>query len=181
MRKGYASEPWQGEKREYKMRIKGRIKSVKLICKNCGKYYHPFSHYIKTKSKFCSNKCQGEYYSEENSYNWKGNKVGYKQFHYWVNKKNSKPELCEDCGKSRKLELANISGKHTRDIKDYKWLCISCHRKLDKKIPKIYFQAKSLFEKGYKPLEISKLLNLKFPYVYRWKNGRYYGKTWLLI
>ena len=68
---------------------------------------------------------------------WKGDKVGYKDLHKWIRKNKPKPNLCEECNKKPPFDIANISGKYKRDIKDYKWLCRSCHRLND-------------FKKGYK-------------------------------
>jgi len=33
------------------------------------------------------------------------------------------------------LELSNISGKYKRDINDYEWLCVKCHRIKDGNMP----------------------------------------------
>ena len=52
--------------------------------------------------------------------------------HIWVAKNKPKPKVCEICKEERKLNLANIKGhKYTRRIEDYRWLCYSCHRKMD--------------------------------------------------
>lgn len=29
------------------------------------------------------------------------------------------------------MELSNISGEYKRDVNDFEWLCVSCHRKKD--------------------------------------------------
>lgn len=65
---------------------------------------------------------------------WKGDNVkGKDTFHEWLKRKYPAPEFCEKCHKKKKLDLASINGhKYTRNIKDYKWLCRSCHFKLDK-------------------------------------------------
>ena len=60
----------------------------------------------------------------------KGN-AGYAAIHMWVRKYKPKPELCEHCGEKEPEEVANISKKYKRDIKDYYWLCKSCHTKYD--------------------------------------------------
>lgn len=52
----------------------------------------------------------------------------YIKLHHWVRKNKPKVELCEMCGKKKKLDLANISGKYKKDINDYEWLCRSCHK-----------------------------------------------------
>lgn len=67
---------------------------------------------------------------------WKGGVDTYRAIHNWVNKWAIKSNTCEDCGESglfgRKIHWANISGKYKRDLKDWKRLCIKCHKKFDK-------------------------------------------------
>lgn len=75
---------------------------------------------------------------------WQGNKVGYKALHTWLRKNYSQPDKCQRCGKiTDKLELS-CNGNYTRDIKDYEWLCRSCHWKKDKageRLPKFKGEA----------------------------------------
>lgn len=65
---------------------------------------------------------------------WKS-KPSYSALHVWVKNRLGKPKKCEECGKGqlvgRQIEWANISGKYERDEKDWKRLCVSCHRKYD--------------------------------------------------
>jgi len=65
---------------------------------------------------------------------WKGDKVGIKQLHGWIKERKKKPKFCEKCKINKPFDLANISGKYLRDIKDYEWLCRSCHMKSDGRI-----------------------------------------------
>lgn len=62
---------------------------------------------------------------------WKGDDVSYFSLHEWLIKYKPKVECCEECGKKKRLEISNISGEYKRDFDDYKWLCVSCHRKKD--------------------------------------------------
>lgn len=62
---------------------------------------------------------------------WKGDDVSYSSLHEWLVKYKPSVECCEECGKKRKLDIANISGEYRRDVDDYKWLCRSCHKKKD--------------------------------------------------
>lgn len=71
--------------------------------------------------------------NEKNPY-WKGNKVTYSPLHDWIRRHKPKPKLCEDCKKVPPYDLANISGKYKRDIKDFKWVCRKCHMKEDGRI-----------------------------------------------
>ena len=68
---------------------------------------------------------------------WKGDKVGYRALHRWLEKKLGKPHFCEECGNKklshRQYHWANISGKYKRNIDDWRRLCVKCHKKFDKK------------------------------------------------
>lgn len=72
-----------------------------------------------------------------NHHFWKGDKVGYRALHYWLNRIMGKPIRCDHCGKPRttpkSMQWANISGKYHRDPNDYISLCPSCHKKFDLK------------------------------------------------
>jgi hypothetical protein len=71
----------------------------------------------------------------EKSHNWKGDKAGERALHRWIRKYKLKFELCEECYKMKKLELANIKNhQYSRNPDDYKWLCKSCHTKYDFKL-----------------------------------------------
>ncbi len=67
----------------------------------------------------------------ENCYQWKGDNVSYRELHNWLRKYKPIPKHCEECGKERKLDCANISGEYKRDPADYKYICRSCHWKKD--------------------------------------------------
>lgn len=57
----------------------------------------------------------------------------YRQIHYWIAKTAGKASYCSNDKThiSKRYHWANISGKYTRDINDYKPLCPSCHGKMD--------------------------------------------------
>lgn len=68
------------------------------------------------------------------NYNWKGGNASKISKHIYVAKNKPKPEFCEECGKKRKLNLASLTNhNYTHNPEDYKWLCYSCHKKLDLK------------------------------------------------
>lgn len=71
----------------------------------------------------------------ERSYLWKGQGASYNVIHRWLSHWYGRPSKCEICGttKSKKFEWANISGKYIRDRADFKRVCISCHRVMDRK------------------------------------------------
>ena len=66
---------------------------------------------------------------------WKGESAGYAAKHKWLDRNFGRPRKCENCGteKAKKFEWANISGKYHREREDYKCLCTSCHRKMDRR------------------------------------------------
>lgn len=70
---------------------------------------------------------------ENNSY-WKGSEATYAALHYRVESKRGKPHFCEACGTmdATRYEWANLTGRYD-DIMDYSRMCVSCHRKYDRK------------------------------------------------
>lgn len=66
---------------------------------------------------------------------WKGDKVGYRGLHLWVERKLGKATKCEHCSKEydkpKSIHWANISGKYLRKITDWISLCVKCHKKYD--------------------------------------------------
>lgn len=83
----------------------------------------------------------------KNNVRWKGSNVDLHTLHQWLRKWNKKPKLCEICHKVPPYDLANISGKYKRDIKDYKWVCRHCHMVEDGRI-----------EENLKRLKMSQML-----------------------
>lgn len=71
--------------------------------------------------------------TDEKSYNWKGDSVGYEQLHFWIRKKLGKPQYCEFCTttEDRMYHWASISGEYVRDFCDWLRLCVPCHSKFD--------------------------------------------------
>lgn len=75
---------------------------------------------------------------------WKGDKVGYAGVHYWIKTHYPKPSLCEDCKSRPAIHAACITGNYTRDIKNWKYLCQSCH-----------FRRDGVFDKLHAPIDMS--------------------------
>ena len=75
--------------------------------------------------------------SDKNHPNWKGDKIGYRGLHMWVELHLGKPKKCEHCEKDgltgRQIHWANKSGKYLRNLKDWIRLCSSCHGEHDSK------------------------------------------------
>lgn len=64
---------------------------------------------------------------------WKGSEASYSAFHFRVESEYGKPKNCDECGESsesKTYDWANLSGEYD-NIKDYKRMCRSCHRKYD--------------------------------------------------
>jgi hypothetical protein len=69
----------------------------------------------------------------EKNPNWKGDEVKMDAIHDWVKRRKPLPKKCEICGREKKLDLANINNhNYTRKLEDYRWLCRSCHLKIDR-------------------------------------------------
>jgi len=81
------------------------------------------------KSKMKENCSRGE-----SHYKWKGDKANDNVIHRYIEKIKPKSNVCEECGEKRKLMLASLTNhNYTRNPNDYKWLCYSCHKKMDMK------------------------------------------------
>lgn len=143
------------------MKRKGSVINCK-VCGT--KRYVPQSVLKKGKGKFCSHSCSSKNaviymlkargkswkanvkkaiakrYKEGGETvhpRWKGDKVGYFGVHDWITKHFGQPKECRVCGMNdvkRVYHWANLSGKYQRNIKDWKRMCVSCHRKYDYKI-----------------------------------------------
>jgi hypothetical protein len=62
-----------------------------------------------------------------------GTTTEYKNLHQWVNTHFGKPHLCDECGTTdaKRYDWAAIEGRYTKDRKDWRRLCRSCHQKFD--------------------------------------------------
>ena len=79
----------------------------------------------------------------EKNPNWAGDSVGYQGLHSWVTKRITKPKVCDICKKAPPYDLSNISDKpnkktYTRDLKNWRWLCRSCHMRDDGRLEKLH-------------------------------------------
>lgn len=112
-------------------------------CLACKKVFLRNRSYTKKRweeAKYCSHKCFGSVngrtrrgMDETKHPKWKGDKVGYAGIHDWMTKHFGQPAECEVCGledSTRKYHWANLTN-YLRDRKDWKRMCVSCHRKYD--------------------------------------------------
>lgn len=121
---------------------------IKKVCSNCSV---SFEDYVSNKrSGFCSLKCYWEGKKNnskyggfwlgkkrknmegENNPKWLGEKVSYRNLHFWVRRHKVKSNICEFCKKSKKTDWANKSHKYLRDLNDWLELCRKCHIHYDK-------------------------------------------------
>ena len=63
------------------------------------------------------------------------NKLNITTLHQWLRKQRKEPKFCEFCKKNPPKHLAKISEYYTKNPKDYKYLCVRCHSRWDKKYP----------------------------------------------
>ena len=77
--------------------------------------------------------CLGINRGEKNGY-WKGDGVQRVQLHRWVRNNLPEPELCQMCNKKPPYDLANITGKYTRDLTNWAYYCRKCHMVSDDRI-----------------------------------------------
>lgn len=64
---------------------------------------------------------------------WKGTVADYKALHVRVAQAFGKPKVCEQCqdDTAKRYEWANVSGEYVFDRNDWKYLCVTCHRRMD--------------------------------------------------
>lgn len=111
----------------------------KISCSICKKLVYKFPSRMKSHYPTCSVKCKHKMHSRmlvgrfrnENSSQWKGDRVGYTALHNWVRRRLKKPERCSECKVDSKLDLANKSGLYKRILSDWEWLCRKCHMAKD--------------------------------------------------
>ena len=73
--------------------------------------------------------------SENKHPNWKGGVALYSSIHHWIYKHFIKPDFCEICGNpaSGRMEWSNKTGLLIKDIDNFQYIHVSCHRDYDNK------------------------------------------------
>lgn len=59
---------------------------------------------------------------------WKGSGAKISSIHEWVRRRIPKPELCVKCQIKKAVHLSNTGHTYKRKLKDWEWLCGSCHK-----------------------------------------------------
>lgn len=131
----------------------------KRTCVECKIVFNTTGGEISRKGALtCSRECYFKRFRkivgrEDGSPNWKGDKVGKKALHNWVEKNLGKPKKCEHCNSfneiGKKYEWANKSQNYKRDLSDLIRLCTKCHSKYDYKT-RILKWKKSVRKLGWK-------------------------------
>ena len=62
---------------------------------------------------------------------WKGEDVGYSGLHKWIRGYLPKPEFCHLCRTNKPKEVACITGVYNRELKNWAWFCVKCHKLFD--------------------------------------------------
>jgi hypothetical protein len=62
---------------------------------------------------------------------WKGDRVQHKALHVWLRRRIPRVDVCEICSVRKALDLANVTGVYDRNLSNYRYMCRSCHTKLD--------------------------------------------------
>jgi hypothetical protein len=65
------------------------------------------------------------------SYQWKGDGIGYFRLHMWVRENLGSATVCSACGSKDAVEWANKSHEYHRDLSDWIELCKKCHGAYD--------------------------------------------------
>ncbi len=99
---------------------------------------------------------------------WKGDDVKYGSLHDYVKWHKSKPKCCENCGKDRPLDLANISQGYKRDLDDWEWICRGCHMKKDGRSRRFHLNA-------HTPEALRKAVKTRKE---RYPNGEIFKRGW---
>ena len=70
-----------------------------------------------------------DYLSNEQNHNWRGDEASSRSKRRWLYKRYPTPSKCQNCGELKDIDLSfnHKLGDHTRNIKDYEWLCRKCH------------------------------------------------------
>jgi len=108
LRVGEKSSNWKG----------GKPKC--LVCNKIITYGYKYCHYHGVPK-------------DEKHADWKGDYVGYRALHDWIERKLGKPQKCEFCESTiaKRYHWANLNHKYNRKFTDWVRLCVSCHRYYD--------------------------------------------------
>ena len=113
----------------------GNEKSNKgLYCKKCG-----YSHRVRPRGLVYIKHKENPTSFKKGTIPWNKGKPsklmkknpGYDALHEWVERWVGKPKVCEFCGSTKNMQIANRSGKYLREFSDWLMLCTKCHQRYD--------------------------------------------------
>lgn len=80
----------------------------------------------------------------ENNPYWKGYdaKIHIVALHNYIRNNSTQPEKCQICNDKKPYDLANMTGIYNRDFENWKYLCRSCHMKLDGRLERLHVRRK---------------------------------------
>lgn len=108
-------------------------------CNSCGEDFETTKYKVDLgEGKYCSKACASRVVKNA----WKGNGVGYRGLHHWVERLMGVPKICDICGIEnrpakdgrRTIQWSNRSGEYRRDLTDWQALCYKCHGQYDKEL-----------------------------------------------
>ncbi len=119
--------------------MKEKVTRTEKICEGCGILMRLRPCDVRKNIRCCSYECKGKMsrgkLSGSNNPMWKGDDIGYKAIHVWINVNFGKANMCEnpEClHKSTKFEWAKIKDMaYERRRENFFMLCIQCHKRYD--------------------------------------------------
>ncbi len=95
---------------------------VSIRCQSCSKIGHPHHAFsLESLEKIRVAKLGS------NNPMWRGIEVGRIALHERIRKEKPKSLFCEQCGEKPPADLSSVGDLYSHDIKDWQWLCRSCH------------------------------------------------------
>src|SRR5689334_15007475 len=135
--------------------------SITRSCLECSRSFNTNTTEVKRGGGLtCSRKCYFKRFKkivrvEDQSPNWKGDKVGREALHQWVYRHKGRPRKCEQCGttKAKYYDWASLSRKYKRDLSDWVRMCRKCHSAYDS-LERLKKWRKSVSKLGWKLKEL---------------------------
>ncbi len=113
-----------------KIKVNNR-KQTFMLCKRCSKEFGPVDRMIR---EYCSVRCARSTGRKLVTKTISKARTAQSLLKYHVDKGHIvRPYTCEECGSERYIEAAH---NNYDDALDVKWLCVPCHRKMDKRNPR---------------------------------------------
>lgn len=113
-----------------------------MICEHCQTFSSDNSKSLSNHTRWCGGSMEhvrnilSESKKGSRNPQWQPTNPSSVAVHLWIRRNYKKPDKCEYCRESKRLDLANVSptynpDTYTRDIKNWHWLCRRCHMQED--------------------------------------------------